>query len=108
MRTKKALKLSERFTGSDPSVRRGPLQVDECESNSENHTTEDKKEELREFPTNRHSMARSGRQIKLSLRFDLCVEVIKYRVKIYSKPSKLLEKKIQFSTRMLCFLEYYY
>ena len=98
MRTKKALKLSERFTGSDPSVRHEPLQVDERESNTENHTTEDKEEELREFPTNRHSMARSGRQIKFSLRFDLCVKVIEYQVKIYSKTSELLEKKIQFST----------
>ena len=47
------------------SVRRKPVQVDEYESDYE--------EGLREFPINRHSMARSGMEIKLSrsVRFHL-------------------------------------
>ena len=53
------------------SVIRDPVQVDEYESDSESDTGEDDDEELSEFPITRHSITRSGRQIKASTRFDL-------------------------------------
>lgn len=52
------------------SVGPEPTQVDEYESGSEREFMANEDEEFKDFPVIRHSVTRSGRQIKASKKFD--------------------------------------